>query len=246
MRWGYGLVLLGRKDASFTSLDLFRQILRGDEAKSGITVTTQRSLEVATVLACCKVIAEGIAQVPWRLYREQNGSASLRRTTRFPNSSAASRTAGRPRLSSARRSPSMQSSAAILYASSAASAGRARSASLSRSSRAASRSRRSGDILAYDVRADDGSTETFRRKPSGICAGRPGTAGWAWRPSRLAREAIGLAIATEEAHATFHKNGAKVSGLFDERAVSRRRSSSSCRPHGSTVIRSAATAKTSR
>lgn len=36
---------------------------------SGQTVTLRKALEVTTVLACARVIAEGVAQVPWKLYQ---------------------------------------------------------------------------------------------------------------------------------------------------------------------------------
>src|SRR4051812_45367484 len=37
--------------------------------KSGTVVNVERALEVATVLACTRVIAEGVAVMPWKLQR---------------------------------------------------------------------------------------------------------------------------------------------------------------------------------
>ena len=49
-----------------TSLDLFREIYGGHESRSGVEVTWKTAIEVATVLACVRVVANGIAQVPFR------------------------------------------------------------------------------------------------------------------------------------------------------------------------------------
>lgn len=54
--------------------DLYRTILSdwfgGYSSKSGVAITHKLALECITVLACCRVIAEGIAQVPWKLMRQ--------------------------------------------------------------------------------------------------------------------------------------------------------------------------------
>jgi len=49
--------------------------LFGEEmlSKTGLSVTLDRAIRVSTVLACARVIAEGIAQLPLKLYREQSG-----------------------------------------------------------------------------------------------------------------------------------------------------------------------------
>ena len=41
------------------------------EAKAGVQVNTTTALQVATVMACARAIAEGVAQVPIRLYQRQ-------------------------------------------------------------------------------------------------------------------------------------------------------------------------------
>ncbi|WP_119270866.1 phage portal protein [Taklimakanibacter deserti] len=54
-----------------SSLDLWREIYGGRSARAGVTVNWHTALDVSTVLACCKVIAEGVAQVPLRLFQEK-------------------------------------------------------------------------------------------------------------------------------------------------------------------------------
>lgn len=54
-----------------SSLDLWREIYGGRSARSGVPVNWQTALDVSTVLACCKVISEGVAQVPFRIFQEK-------------------------------------------------------------------------------------------------------------------------------------------------------------------------------
>jgi HK97 family phage portal protein len=51
--------------------DLAYLLLGGWQSKSGIAVTWKTALECVTVLACVRVIAEGLAQIPCKLYRER-------------------------------------------------------------------------------------------------------------------------------------------------------------------------------
>lgn len=59
-----------RPERKYDSLDLWREIYGGRTTSSGRTVNWATALEVSTVLACCKVIAEGIAQVPWKVFKD--------------------------------------------------------------------------------------------------------------------------------------------------------------------------------
>lgn len=47
------------------------------ESASGITVTPLKSLECATVLACVRTLANGVAQVPFRLFRQRHDIRNL-------------------------------------------------------------------------------------------------------------------------------------------------------------------------
>ena len=52
-----------------TVLDLAAEILQLGASKSGQSVTVANALRVATVLACVRVISEGVAQVPLKILR---------------------------------------------------------------------------------------------------------------------------------------------------------------------------------
>lgn len=65
MRWPW------QRKAS--SIDILRDLLKGNASKSGANVNYQTALEVTTAIACARVIAEGLAQVPFKLFRERPG-----------------------------------------------------------------------------------------------------------------------------------------------------------------------------
>ncbi len=62
--------LLGRKSAAGT-LALFRELFGNPPSKSGATVNWKTAVQCSAVLACTRVIAEGIAQVPLKVYRDK-------------------------------------------------------------------------------------------------------------------------------------------------------------------------------
>jgi phage portal protein BeeE len=85
---------------SMSTLDLFREIYGGKVTGTGKTITLQKALEVSTVVACMRVISEGVAQIPLKLMLEAGGQ-------RLPNTRSTifwrrSRTGTRPRSSIAR------------------------------------------------------------------------------------------------------------------------------------------------
>lgn len=50
--------------------DILSELAGGSSSKTGARVNWKTALEVTTALACARVIAEGLAQVPFRLYRK--------------------------------------------------------------------------------------------------------------------------------------------------------------------------------
>ncbi len=59
-----------------TSLETLSEILNnmwGGESRSGRTININTAMQVSAMLAVSKVIIEGIAQVPWKLFQAQNG-----------------------------------------------------------------------------------------------------------------------------------------------------------------------------
>lgn len=64
--WGRLLGVIGFKS---TPLDVFRELFGGRETKAGQIVNVRTALETSVVLSCARVIAEGNAQVPCKLYK---------------------------------------------------------------------------------------------------------------------------------------------------------------------------------
>lgn len=58
-----------RKSVTST-LDLFREVYGGKKSSSGRTVNVSTAIDVSTVFACCRVVGEGLAQVPFKLMQE--------------------------------------------------------------------------------------------------------------------------------------------------------------------------------
>ncbi|MCB4811687.1 phage portal protein [Methylovorus menthalis] len=61
-----------RKEMSSTQ-DLYKELLLQAGSKSGVAVNWKTASQASAAIACARVIAEGIAQVPFKLYRERPG-----------------------------------------------------------------------------------------------------------------------------------------------------------------------------
>ncbi|PZA18793.1 phage portal protein, partial [Modestobacter versicolor] len=74
----------GRDEAKATSLDLLRHLIAGGQSNSGASVTQATALQVATVLACVREIAEAPAALPLRINRVADDGSSRRHDTAHP------------------------------------------------------------------------------------------------------------------------------------------------------------------
>lgn len=196
------------------SLDLFRLLAGWMATKSGASVSHKSALEVPAVLACARVISEGIAQVPFKVYR-QNGDKILPATDhplyrvlhRKPNGWMSSF-----ELRETMAIHCVLTGDAIAFVNRDLH-GRVREIIPIQPGHVAIK-QNDDYSLSYKITAPNGKTQDF-----------PQQAIWHWRgPSwdgvcgldvvKLARESIGLAMATEESHARMQKNGAAISGTY--------------------------------
>jgi len=203
----------GRKEA--TVIDLAADILQLGASKSGQTVTVTKALRVATVLACVRVISEGVAQVPFKLLR-RDGRNKLEAYDH-------------PLWDILHRKPNDVTTSfgfretLVLHAA-------------LTGNGFAFISRGGGGRVLELINIEPGAvriekSDTMGVRPVYIITGRNGTKrfpaemilhiqGPSWDGIagmdvvRQAREAIGLAIATEEAHARLHSNGARPGGML--------------------------------
>jgi HK97 family phage portal protein len=197
------------------SVDLFNSLFGWLSTKSGASVNTTTALEVTAVLACVRVIAEGIAQVPLKLFREDGRNIApatehplYRLLHRKPN----------PWMSSYELRETLAIHAALTgnavsYLNRVPGTGRILEITPFRPNDVQIKRDDNGQP-SYTVTAPDGSRRDIPRTHIWHIRGPSwdGIAGL--EIIKYAREAIGLAMATEEAHAGLHKNGARVSGVY--------------------------------
>jgi len=83
--FGFNITREDRK-SSGSSPGGIRNLLAGLQggSKAGVAVNWQTALQVTTALACARVIAEGLAQVPFKMFREQpNGGRQVEASHRL-------------------------------------------------------------------------------------------------------------------------------------------------------------------
>jgi HK97 family phage portal protein len=204
-----------RKSAS--NYDILREITgMMRRSASGKNVTVQTALEVATVFACASVIANGIAQVPFKLMRE-----SADGKTRLPaKDHPLYRILGlRPNeWQTSFEYREMLALHLVLC--------RNAFSFINRSNRAGvmelipfepgSVTVKCADdwTLTYEVRAHNGEKQVFPAKSIWHLRGPSWNSWYGLEAVKLAREAIGLAMATEEQQAQMQKNGVRTSGVY--------------------------------
>lgn len=192
-------------------------VFGGGATKSGASVNTDTALQVAVVLSCVRVLAEGVAQVPFKLMRATGRVRDEQRT--HPLWSLLHRKPNRWQTSFAFRETLMLH--VLLGPTGSAYAFKSRVGS----------DRRLAELILLDPKrvkehvADDGTRRFEVRGKNG--GGRTLTdddvwviAGPSWEGTtamplvKLAREAIGLAMSTEESQANLQARGVQSSGTY--------------------------------
>lgn len=208
--------LVGRSSrVKSSSLDLFREIYGGRESSAGPTVNWGTALEVSAVLAVCRVIANGISQVPWRVYQQTGNRRAV--------------AAGHPlnRLLTGMPNPWQTSfefretiafhvlltGNAFIFANRVGVAREVKELIPIEPGRVEVRML-SDRRLEYRVRGETGAVQVFSQEAIWQLRGTSWNSWLGLDAVRMARDAIGLAMALERGHAEFHKNGAKTSGLY--------------------------------
>jgi HK97 family phage portal protein len=205
---------LGRKEV--TVLDLPAEILQLGVSKSGKGVTVSNALKVATVLACVRVISEGVAQVPCKLLQSTGRSRIEAREHplwdilhRKPNDVTTSfgfretLTVHAALTGNGYAFISRGFGGKILEL-----------INIEPSAVTVNRADRMGAPPTYTVSGKNGSKQTFPAESILHIQGPSWDGIVGMEVVKLAREAIGLTMATEEAHARLHSNGAKPGGLL--------------------------------
>lgn len=206
---------------SLNTYDIFRDLIGRRVSASGRDVSVNSALEVATVFACLRVRANGVAQVPLKLMRE---SADGRQRKPAKDHSLYKILETQPN----EWQTSFEYRQMLMFH--LCLTGNAFSF-INRSNRSGIMElipfdpgcvtvKRADDFtMTYDVRAQNGSTQTFPAKAIWHVRG-PSWDGWrGMRIVETAREAIGLAMAIEEQQAQMQKNGVNTSGVYSVEGI---------------------------
>lgn len=194
-------------------------LLGGVNSTSGVAVNLRSALKVSTVLACARVIAEGIAQQPFKVYRALD-ERTTKPATDHPVYALLAR---RPNdWMTAFEMREMMTLHAVLLGDAYAYIGRGQGRIVELIPLVPSfvLPRQSLEYgLTYEVTDMAGGVTTLPRES--VLHVRGAT----WNGYRgldiieMARDAIGLSIATEETHASLHANGAQPGGILSVKSA---------------------------
>lgn len=212
---GFLAAAFARKSAS--NYDILRQIAGwGRSSATGKVVSVKTAIEVAAVFACLRVIAEGIAQVPLKLMQEsKDGKTKLPAKTHPLYKILGSRPNDWQTSFEYREMVAMH---AVLCGN--------HTSFINRSNRAGIMElipfepghvtvKRANDFtLTYEVRAENGNKQVFPAAAIWHVKGPSWNSWMGLEAVNLAREAIGLSMATEEQQARMQKNGVRASGTY--------------------------------
>lgn len=213
---GLGKRLLGRKEAAIpSSWQLFQEIFGGRETKSGVNVSAMRALEVSTVLACCRVLAEGVAQVPFRIY--QSDGVTRKVASDHPLNRLISSRPNKWQSSFEFRESLMFHTVlcgnAFVFVNRVGSERRIKELLPIEPGRVTMK--RKGYETTYVVSAENGGgSQEFASDAIWHIRGPSWNTWSGLDATRMARESIGIAIALEESQAAYKGNAAEMSGIL--------------------------------
>jgi len=204
---------LADEQKGMDSLELFREIYGHKLTQAGRAVTWETAIRCATVMACARVIANGIAQVPLKLFQEDDAGRKLparkhplyRLLHRKPN----------PWQTSFEFRETIALHLVLMgraYVYKVKVNGVVRELIPFEPQKV--EAKLVDDVMQYKVYGNDGQTRPFGPDEIWHLKG-PSWTGWEGMDAMaIAREAIGLALATESAHAKLHAQGVRPSGVY--------------------------------
>lgn len=207
--------ILPWRKKGMSTLDLFREIYGGRQSVTGKTVNVKTALEVSTVIACVRVIGAGIAQVPLKLMLESPDGRTRLPARKHPLYEVLATRPNQWQTSFEYRETlawhvvltgNHFSFKNVVFG---------KIKELIPFEPGCVKVLRADDgVMSYEVTSPNGSKQIFPAESIWHVRG-PSWSGWIGLESvSLAREAIGLAMATEEAAAQLHKNGVRSSGVY--------------------------------
>jgi HK97 family phage portal protein len=207
--------LVGRK-AQDVGGDWFERAMFGyRETHSGKLVNWRTALEVTAVLACARVIAEGVAQVPWRVMRQRAGGIGADRATDNALYSVLNRRPNSWQTSFEYRETMLMHLVLTNNHYSVKNRVRGEIRELIPVMPGSVTVTRNNDLsLTYRITLEDGTQLTLPQEDVWHVRGPSWNSWLGMEAVQLAREAIGLSMSLEETSASFQKNAARPSGVY--------------------------------
>lgn len=198
-------------------LAIWAEMLRaGRSSKAGPTINLESALRVATLFACLKVLSQGVAQVPFKLFRvtERDGLPNI---VPARDHQLYDLVATQPNDWSTsfefRETLTIHAALGNAYAFKNKVGGKIVELILINPGRVKVRQNDDYSIV-YEVTGKSGSVQTFPAEAIWHVRG-PSWSGFdGMEILSIAREALGLSIATEETHAKLHAKGVRPSGVY--------------------------------
>lgn len=217
--------IMGRKSASPDDglTDILRSIIgAGRRSKSGANVNRDTAFRVSAVLACVRVISEGVAQVPFKLLQEGKSSVSrhpeIRSATNHALYDLLHRKPNGFQTSFEFRETLVIHAAlgnAYAFKNVVTLGGQPRIAELILLDPGRVKAVQNPDwTITYQVRGTSGTVKEFPQETIWHVRGPSWSGVVGMDVLDLAKETIGLAISTEESHASLHSKGVQPSGVY--------------------------------
>ncbi|HEV7337029.1 MAG TPA: phage portal protein [Bosea sp. (in: a-proteobacteria)] len=197
--------------------DLWRDLFGGSASASGPRVTWKTALQVTTTLRCAAIIAEGICSIPWKIYQrvEVEGRIERKEAREHPLWDLVSTGPNDFQTSFEFREQVGLHLALCQNAYVFLNKVRGKIVEMIALEPGHVAVERNRDYsLSYRVTGIDGAQQTFPQETIWHIKGRSWNGYMGLETIALAREALGLALVTEESHARLHSNGARPSGVL--------------------------------
>lgn len=210
-----GLTTKDAGDGPYGPLAAFLDVYGSRQSKSGQTVNYLTALQVATVLGVTRVLCEGVAQVPLKLYRDRDDGRGADPATDHPLYRVLYRQPN-PWQTSFRFRETMMLHLVLcnnFFAFKNVVGGQVRE--LIPFQPGDVEVKRNPDLsLIYRIRDASGTTKDFPQECILHLRGPSWNSWMGMEAVKLAREAIGLSMAIEADQSSLYKNGLRTSGAF--------------------------------
>lgn len=203
---------------SYSTLDLFKEIYgEGRVSKAGPTITVDNAFKVSVLFACLRVLSQGCAQVPFKLFREEEVSG-LKNITPAKEHSLYDTMSVLPNNWTTsfefRETLVIHAALGNAYAFiNRGFGGRIAELILLNPGRVKKEQKKDWSIV-YKVTGESGEVQEFPAEAIWHVRGPSWDGVGGMEMLSVAREALGLAIATEESHSGLHMNGVRPSGTY--------------------------------